>query len=267
VGGGGLNVFGSFTNSGNVNIETGRTVYFFGNVNGAGNYTSAGTAEYLANFSPGNSATSVSFGGSLNLAASSTLNIEIGGTTPGTQYDQLHVAGSLALGGALNVVLSNGFTPVAGNTFDILDWPNGGLTGTFSSVVLPTLNGRIVWNTSQLYTSGALTVSATYLAGDINRDGRVTVADISALMNALSNLSAYQSAKGLTDPLLFRDVADVNGDGQVNNADIQALIALIATNAVRGSGTLAAVPEPESWILATLALVATLNARRVHGKR
>ena len=100
--------------------------------------------------------------------------------------------------------------------------------------------------------------------GDINRDGKVTVADISALMNALSDLSEYQSAKGLTDPSLFRDVADVNGDGQVNNADIQSLISLIANNAVSGGGQLTAVPEPTTLTLSVIGLsvLAPLGLRR-----
>ena len=102
--------------------------------------------------------------------------------------------------------------------------------------------------------------------GDINRDGKVTVADISTLMSALSDLNAYRAAKNLTDPQQFLEVADVNGDGAVNNADLQALISLVANNAVGGSGTLIAVPEPDSWILASLALVAGLNARWLRGK-
>jgi hypothetical protein len=38
------------------------------------------------------------------------LEIEIGGTTAGTQYDRLNVTGQLALGGILNVDLASGFT-------------------------------------------------------------------------------------------------------------------------------------------------------------
>ena len=59
---------------------------------------------------------------------------------------------------------------------------------------LTTLDGRIVWDSSQLPITGIVSVSDTYYAGDINRDGKVTVADISALMNALSDFNTYQSA-------------------------------------------------------------------------
>ena len=122
VGGGDLNVLGNFTNNGTVSIQSGRTAYFYGNVNGAGSYTGPGTAYYLAGFSPGNSPASVSFGGNVTLASSATLDIELGGTTSGTQYDQVHVTSQLTLGGALDVTLINGFTPALSEKFDILDW-------------------------------------------------------------------------------------------------------------------------------------------------
>jgi len=64
--------------------------------------------------------------------------------------------------------------------------------------------------------------------GDINRDGQRTVADVSALMGALADLSAYQSA----DPDLLA-VADTTGDNMVTNADIQGLINLLANAAVQ----------------------------------
>jgi hypothetical protein len=64
--------------------------------------------------------------------------------------------------------------------------------------------------------------------GDINRDGQRTVADVSALMGALADLSAYQSA----NPDLLA-VADTTGDNMVTNADIQGLINLLANGAVQ----------------------------------
>jgi hypothetical protein len=44
--------------------------------------------------------------------------------TPGGGYDQIQASGTLSLGGTLAVSLINGFTPVAGNSFDILEWGN-----------------------------------------------------------------------------------------------------------------------------------------------
>ena len=158
VGEGNMDVFGAVINNGTIGIQGGRSIYFFGNVSGLGSYTGLGTATFLAAVSPGNSPASVSFGGNVNLTSSSSLKIELGGVAPGSQYDQLHVSGQLALGGALAVSLINSFTPAAGESFDILDW--GSLSGSFSSLLLPTLGGGLTWNTSQLYTTGVLSVVA-----------------------------------------------------------------------------------------------------------
>src|SRR5262249_15137543 len=149
---------------------------------------------------PGNSpgiltASAVNFDNTPVTSAAPTLQIELGGTTAGIEYDQLHVTGHLSVGGNLNVVFYNGFKPAAGNLFHILD--SSSLSGTFNGgVPLPTMNGRIVWDSSHLYTTGALSVGATYYAGDINRDSRVDVADVSAMMSALTNLSSYQATHG-----------------------------------------------------------------------
>ena len=53
-------------------------------------------------------------------SAGGTLEIEIGGTTLGSQYDRLTIAGSASLDGILDVSLINGFTPSAGQQFTIL---------------------------------------------------------------------------------------------------------------------------------------------------
>ena len=52
--------------------------------------------------------------------AAGTLNIEIGGTTAGTDYDQLVVTGQATLDGTLNVRLVNGFMPNLDDRFQVL---------------------------------------------------------------------------------------------------------------------------------------------------
>ena len=86
-------------------------------------------------YAPGNSpgistAAAVTFDHTA-VSGAPVLQIELAGTAPGIEYDQLHVMGQLSLGGVLQVVLINGFAPVPGNAFDILDW--GTLSGKFSS--------------------------------------------------------------------------------------------------------------------------------------
>jgi hypothetical protein len=178
VGEGNMDVFGSVTNNGTIGIQGGRSIYFFGNVSGSGGYTGTGTAVFLAAVSPGSSPAAVSFGGSVTLAASSALNIELGGTTRGSEFDAIHVNDTLSLGGTLVVSLIDAgaglFAPSAGQAFNILDW--GSRTGTFSAIQLPTLAGGLVWKTDQLYTIGVLAV-APGLLGDFNHDNTVDAAD------------------------------------------------------------------------------------------
>jgi hypothetical protein len=58
----------------------------------------------------------------VSLAAGSTMHIELGGITVGSEYDRLIVNGELQLGGALEVSLTGGFNPSVGQSFDILNW-------------------------------------------------------------------------------------------------------------------------------------------------
>ena len=93
--------------------------------------------------------------------------------------------------------------------------------------------------------------------GDVNQDGHVTVADISALMAALSNIPVYQSSHPSLDMLDVADILDVNHDGQDTNNDVQALISFLA-NTPNGGGTFSAVPEPASFVLLAWGALALL---------
>ena len=84
-----------------------------------------------------------------------TLEIELAGTENG-DYDQLQVAGTMETSGALEVQLLEGFSPMMGNEFQVFD--GGAMSGTFSSMVFPDLLGNLSWDSSQLYTSGTLSV-------------------------------------------------------------------------------------------------------------
>ena len=75
---------------------------------------------------PGNSPGTIIVG-SLALAASANLLIEIGGTVQGASYDSVNVLGNATLGGNLIIVLINGFTLSPGNIFMILS-AGGGIT-------------------------------------------------------------------------------------------------------------------------------------------
>jgi hypothetical protein len=171
-GGGGATIFyDDVVNNGEIRTSTNGFTVFFGSVSGGGTFTGTGTVNFEGDLSPGNSPASINFSGDVGFGPDAALVIELGGTAPG-QYDQINVDGELTLGGTLEISLINGFTPSAGQSFDILNW--GSLAGAFSSFILPSLEG-LAWDTSQLST-GMLTV-VPGLDGDFNDDGAVDAAD------------------------------------------------------------------------------------------
>jgi hypothetical protein len=146
-------------NNGELRVSAGSTATFFGLVSGSGRFTGAGTKFLEGGFAPGSSPAIVLVEGDLTMGASSPLLMELGGTTPGTEHDQVQVQGLLTLGGGpLQVVWWNGYAGSDGDRFDLLDW--GALSGSFGSVSLPVLNDGLIWDTSGLYTLGELRVVA-----------------------------------------------------------------------------------------------------------
>ncbi len=147
-------VNGNFVNNGVVNGPTGsgQELTFTQFVKGAGSTT--GNIEYAGSYQVGNSPNVVSAQNVL-FDTTSSLIMELAGTTPGSGYDQLDISGQATLNGALDVELLDGFMPSAGQSFDILSGPT---TGVFSQISLPALNNGLHWNTSNLYASGTISV-------------------------------------------------------------------------------------------------------------
>jgi T5SS/PEP-CTERM-associated repeat protein len=231
-------------------VGEGSTIEFLGTVSGAGNYFSGGTVAMNGEFRPGNGPGVVSFASELAFGAGASLEIELGGTAPGT-YDKVSVGGDLALDGDLIVSILPGFTPTAGQSFNILDW-NGTLSGTFSELDLPTFDG-LAWNTSQLYTNGVISLAAAGLAGDYNADGVVDAVDYTVWRNNLG------------DP----NESDLNnnGDGGQVTASDYTWWKQHYGDTSPGSGGLATVaagfiPEPTSWLLALLAALPAMACTR-----
>jgi hypothetical protein len=108
--------------------------------------------------SPGNSPGVLQIAVDYNQHADGVLLMEIGGSSPGVEYDQLTVGGIAELAGGLDVTLIDGFQPAWGDSFDILGW--GQLVGSFDDVVLPALSEGLAWDASQLYATGSLSVAS-----------------------------------------------------------------------------------------------------------
>jgi hypothetical protein len=101
------------------------------------------------------------------------IEIEIAGNQLG-QYDALLVDGQLNAGGTMEILLED-YVPVSGDEFSIFGF--GSAVGDFS-YVLPTLSEGLFWDTSQVLTTGVLSVYADLPpTGDFDNDGDVDGVD------------------------------------------------------------------------------------------
>lgn len=121
-----------------------------------------GNVTNNGNVSPGDAPGIITINGNYLQAASAQLTIGLGGTTVGTQYDQLDVLGAATWNGTLDVVTLNNFVPSFGQSFDL--FTVGSESGNFSTINLPTPYSSGTWDTSKLYTTGVITVVPEPLA-------------------------------------------------------------------------------------------------------
>ncbi|MDD5215455.1 MAG: LEPR-XLL domain-containing protein, partial [Methylococcales bacterium] len=92
------------------------------------------------------------------------LEIQLGGTSAGTAYDQLNISGKADLGGLLSISLIDNFQPKIGDTFDILKF--GSVQGSFEGAKgLYGFNSDYYFDLVQTPTSLQLVVKE-FVAGD-----------------------------------------------------------------------------------------------------
>jgi hypothetical protein len=182
----------------------------------------------------------------LDIATGGTLLMELGGLVGGSEYDQLAIAGSLGLGGTLQVTLIDSFTPQIGDWFDILDF--GSLSGVeFDAVLLPELPGRKTWDESNLYTTGIIEVIAM-LHGDTDGDWDVDDDDLNLFETAFGAAGDWRT--------------DFNEDGRVDLADFILMRETFGTAPGPAADMAPAATTPEPATLATVALGASALLRR-----
>lgn len=145
VSAGTLFVNGSLGN-GAVTVASGATLGGTGSV--------GGTVTVNGSFAPGaGNIESLNVGG--GLALNNTADFEIDATSHTS--DLAVVAANLAFGGVLNITNLTGALAL-NDSFDLFNFNAANATGTFSAVNLPTLDNGLSWDTSALYTTGAITV-------------------------------------------------------------------------------------------------------------
>jgi len=113
---------------------TGGTLQASGSFNGdisVGNASGA-VATFIIGDSKKTSA-SVSIANKYTQLATGVMDVQIGGTSAGSQYSELTVTDAVKLAGTLNLAVINKFKPLVGQTFTTFNAPSG-ITGTFSTV-------------------------------------------------------------------------------------------------------------------------------------
>jgi hypothetical protein len=123
--------------------------------------------------SPGSSPGIINVVGDYNQESGGVLEIELGGDVARTGYDQLQVTGVATLAGTLDVSLYDGFVPSNGDQFLILDAAS--LSGTFTTINLPTLTNGLVWETEYTETGFSISaVGAGTITGNVTYNGSIT---------------------------------------------------------------------------------------------
>jgi T5SS/PEP-CTERM-associated repeat protein len=161
-----------------VSVSGGMRIGPLGKVNGNG--TIMANVINDGKMAPGKSPGILHINGNYEQTASAVLELEIGGNTVGTQYDQLVVAGNATLQGDIVLQMVNGFLPQAGNQFNLLS-----VSGTFANSADISFTGVAPgWQFSQAFDSlthmlvvTSLNNAQPLIPGDYNQDGSVDAAD------------------------------------------------------------------------------------------
>ncbi len=114
--------------------------------------------------SPGSSPGIITVDGDYTQATGGILEMELAGTNPASDFDQLLVSGDAILDGTLNVTLIDGFTPNYGDTFELISANT--LSGTFDPLSLPDLPALLEWDV--VFTANSITISVSGGSGIIN---------------------------------------------------------------------------------------------------
>jgi T5SS/PEP-CTERM-associated repeat protein len=156
-GGGATNFWDDVVNNGEIRTSAGCRSTFFGSTSGSGTYTGTGTVDFEGDLRPGSSPAAVSIGGNAVFGGSARLEIELGGSTPGTQYDKVQVANNVSLDGRLDVkLISPPYRPSHNDQFEVLTF--GSRTGDFASTTGLDLGSRLTLVPQ--YTSTSLKLTA-----------------------------------------------------------------------------------------------------------
>ena len=191
--------------------------------------------------------TLVSISRHIQFGSGAALVLHLAGTTRADglggpdQYSAID-ADAVSLTGELQVVLDGGFSPTAGDAFDILT-ATSPITTTFEVELLPDLDAGLSWNIDYSATLLQLQVLASFLQADFDEDGDVDGDDFLAWQGG------FGTASGAT-----HSVGDADADGDVDGDDF--LLWQSQFGSADGSSGSAKVPEPSAILLLAVMAIA-----------
>jgi hypothetical protein len=231
-----------------------------GSLSGSGTINASGLVTNRGQVIPGGTgaAGTLSINGNYTQTATGTLDIDIAGTAAGSQYDQLAISGTAALGGSLDVALLNGFQPALGNTFQVLTFASSSgnfhtyngtsqTNGLFLDPVFQPTN--LMLDVDQVAISGApalpLPGVPIHLAGSVTGPSAGNPSVFSYAWTVTQNGNPYQAGSGSSFSFTPNLVATY-------------VAALTVTDATGGKGmtTLQLVVPPSIFVLNPTANVA-----------
>ncbi|MEO1584085.1 MAG: GC-type dockerin domain-anchored protein [Planctomycetota bacterium] len=207
-GGSQFNQVGNLTNDGTVVVSSDSSYSLLGRlqgngIEGPGGPGTAGTVFIRDGVTGRSGGTNrIGFDGQLSLGSAATTTVRLGGTSVGSGFDQLDVAGTLNAAGTLRIESFGGFVPQPGDSFEVLGFDS--VQGSFSSIEFDSTLAGVGFDTSTLLIDGTLRVPAACPA-DVNGDGNLTPADFTSWILAFNARSGAcdQNGDGLCTPQDF----------------------------------------------------------------
>jgi len=186
-------------------------VFHEGTLKGTGTLANA---DFINNgiVAPGNSPGILNITG--NYTNNGTLQIELGGTTVGTQYDRLAVTGTATLGGTLAISIYNGVQLSSGQTYTILT-SGGARTGTFATVTWPAgVTGTVTYNANSV----VLTITSALPLTLVNFTGNASGSQVDLNWKTANEQStASFEVERSNDGTRFTSIGSLRAIGDGNN--------------------------------------------------
>ena len=182
-----------------------------GILTGSGTFTGLGLVQSGGTMMPGGTPGTLTWDGNLTFESGSSLDIEIAGTTAGTQHDVINISGACTMNGALQIRLLNGFGGSVQGT-DVFDIVNAGspITTSLAGTRISAAGSNGTFEV-QLANNGQTLRLTNYQAGPVTFS---SFASRYGLSGANASMTADPNNNGLSNLLeyaLGRDSTAIGG--------------------------------------------------------